>query len=94
MRIVGRTGKTLQGHWAQDPRAFVGIQVPEFPNFYMMYGPNTNGGEIFLNFRAQAGFAVANIKGMTRHGWMSLEVKPAWEDSYNRTTTSHPPPAE
>jgi len=36
---------------------FVGFPVPTFPNFYMLYGPGTNGGEIALNLRNQAAYA-------------------------------------
>jgi cation diffusion facilitator CzcD-associated flavoprotein CzcO len=84
VRIVGRSGETLHEHWKGEPQAFVGIQVQEFPNFYMLYGPNTNGGEIFLNFKAQAGFAVRNIKSMMNDGVSSFEVKSQWEEIYNQ----------
>mgnify|MGYP003345625688 CR=1 FL=1 len=43
MRIAGRGGVTLRDRWGEDdPRAYLGITVPGFPNFFLMYGPNTN----------------------------------------------------
>ena len=26
------------------PRAYLGMSVPGFPNMFLLYGPNTNGG--------------------------------------------------
>ena len=45
---------TLQEHWAGEPRAYLGITVPDFPNFFMLYGPGTNGGEIVTMLESQA----------------------------------------
>ena len=61
-RVVGRTGRTLHEFWEGEPQAFAGITVPEFPNFYILYGPNTNGGEIVSALQRQAEFAVRSIK--------------------------------
>ena len=44
LKVVGRTGTTLHEYWADEPHAFLGITVPEFPNFFILYGPGTNGG--------------------------------------------------
>lgn len=42
MRIRGRSG-TLEEAWSQDgARAYLGILIPEFPNLFCLYGPNTN----------------------------------------------------
>ena len=57
LEVVGREGRTLHEYWDGEPRAFLGVTVPTFPNFYMLYGPGTNGGEIALNLRNQAAYA-------------------------------------
>ncbi|AOJ05308.1 alpha/beta hydrolase [Burkholderia mayonis] len=44
MRIVGRAGVTLNDAWRRGARAYLGVAVPDFPNFFMLYGPNTNLG--------------------------------------------------
>ena len=37
------TGVRIEEVWAKDgPRAYLGAMVPEFPNFFMCYGPNSN----------------------------------------------------
>ena len=79
LEITGRRGETLREHWSGEPRAYLGITVPGFPNFFMLYGPGTNGGELVSMLEAQAAFAVRAIKRMSRRGVSAVEVKPAFE---------------
>jgi cation diffusion facilitator CzcD-associated flavoprotein CzcO len=83
VRVVGRSGRTLQEHWAGEPRAFLGITVPDFPNFYMLYGPGTNGGEIVIMLESQAEYAVRAVKRM-RRGVATIEVRPWFEERWYR----------
>ena len=46
LEIVGVGGRTIHEAWDDEPRALLGMTVPGFPNFFILYGPNTNGGEI------------------------------------------------
>ncbi len=84
LRVVGRDGRTLQEHWAGEPRAFLGITVPGFPNFFMLYGPGTNGGEIVIMLESQAEYAVRAVKRMIREGVTAIEVKPSFEARWHR----------
>ena len=77
--VTGRKGETLREHWAGEPRGFLGITVPGFPNFFMLYGPGTNGGELISMLEAQADYAVRALKRMTRRRVSALEVKPVFE---------------
>ena len=79
MEITGRDGETLQDHWAGEPRAFLGITVPGFPNFFMLYGPGTNGGELVTTLEAGAEYAVRAVKRMSRERVSAIEVKPLYE---------------
>jgi len=83
LEVVGRQGVSLQKYWDGEPRAFLGVTVPTFPNFFMLYGPGTNGGEIALNLRNQAAFARRAIKRMIRERVTAVEVKPSWADPYH-----------
>jgi cation diffusion facilitator CzcD-associated flavoprotein CzcO len=83
LEVVGREGRTLHEYWDGEPRAFLGITVPTFPNFYMLYGPGTNGGEIALNLRNQAAHARRAIRRMVREGVTAIEVKRSWADPYH-----------
>jgi cation diffusion facilitator CzcD-associated flavoprotein CzcO len=84
LRIVGRDGRTLQEHWAGEPRAYLGITVPGFPNFFMLYGPGTNGGEIVIMLESQAEYAVRAVKRMMRERVTAIEVKQRFEARWYR----------
>jgi cation diffusion facilitator CzcD-associated flavoprotein CzcO len=84
LRVMGRDGRSLHDYWAGEPRAFLGITVPGFPNFFMMYGPGTNGGEIIWMLERQAEYAVRALRRMTRSGATAVEVKRRWANAYDR----------
>ena len=50
MTIRGRGGRSLNDAWADGAKAWLGISVPAFPNFFMLYGPNTNLGHSSIVF--------------------------------------------
>jgi cation diffusion facilitator CzcD-associated flavoprotein CzcO len=75
LEVVGRDGKTLRETWNGDPTALLGLMVPGFPNFYMLYGPNTNGGPIMFFHERQAEFVLGNLRRMVRRRQPALEVR-------------------
>lgn len=48
MNIVGRNGVELNAVWSERPRAYYAISIPEFPNFFMLNGPNGPVGNFSL----------------------------------------------
>ena len=42
LEIIGRDGVNLRDRWGNAPEAYLGMTVDGFPNFFMLYGPNTN----------------------------------------------------
>jgi cation diffusion facilitator CzcD-associated flavoprotein CzcO len=44
MLVSGLGGWRLQQAWQDGPRSYLGIALSGFPNFFMLYGPNTNLG--------------------------------------------------
>lgn len=82
MAIHGRGGVALNAYWGDEPGGLYGITVPEFPNFYMMYGPNTNlgfNGTLIFNSECQARYIVGNIGRMIAERLDEIEVR---EDRY------------
>lgn len=73
--VVGRHNVTLNEAWDGDPKAMLGILVPGFPNFFMMYGPNTNGGAIVTHLEAQADYILGAIKLLAKRDTAAIEVK-------------------
>jgi cyclohexanone monooxygenase len=39
IRIHGVDGKTLKDHWSNGPTSYLGVSVPDFPNLFMITGP-------------------------------------------------------
>jgi len=52
VNMTGRDGTSLEQRWKGDAKAYLGITIPNFPNFFALYGPNTNlvvsGGSILF----------------------------------------------
>jgi cation diffusion facilitator CzcD-associated flavoprotein CzcO len=48
MSVLGRDGTDLGRLWAQRPEAYLSISVPDFPNFFMLNGPNGPVGNFSL----------------------------------------------
>jgi cation diffusion facilitator CzcD-associated flavoprotein CzcO len=44
MEITGQGDRTLAQVWDRVPCAYLGLSVPDFPNLFLLYGPNTGGG--------------------------------------------------
>jgi len=82
LRVTGRGGVTLQDHWEGEPRAYLGITVSGFPNFFMLYGPGTNGGDIVSMLEAQSDYAIRALKRMRRERVTAIEVKPRYEQRW------------
>lgn len=42
--IVGQSGVDLASRWADDPDSYLSVAVPDYPNYFMLMGPNCLGG--------------------------------------------------
>ena len=84
LEIMGKHGKTLHEVWDDTPRALLGVAVAGFPNFYMLYGPNSNGGEILFHEEQQMGYIIRALKRMIRQGASAIELKQSVMDRFNR----------
>jgi cation diffusion facilitator CzcD-associated flavoprotein CzcO len=77
MTITGRDGVTLAEEWAGVPHAYLGLTVPGFPNMFLIYGPNTNGGTGSVIYTIEAGIThvIAALRELERTGARSIEVR-------------------
>src|SRR3954454_23966299 len=86
MKVVGRGGVDLHGRWDGDARAYLGVTVPEFPNFFMLYGPNTNivvNGSIIWFTECEVHYVMDILKTLCTPGARALVCKPEVHDAYN-----------
>jgi cyclohexanone monooxygenase len=60
----------------------MGLTVPGFPNFFMMYGPNTNSVFLAYLFESQAAYIHRCVKRLRRV--RTIEVKPRWHRVWNQ----------
>ena len=88
IEIKGTRGRTIRDAWGDDdPRAYLGITVPGFPNLFTIYGPNTNlahGGSIIFHTECQVRYIVQAIREMIETGMPAIEVRQDVHDDYNR----------
>jgi len=68
MDLVGPGGRTLAEAWADGPRAYQTVALPDFPNFFLLMGPNSPVGNYALTAIAetQAGYALDWIRRWQR----------------------------
>lgn len=77
--VVGEHGMTLRETWRDGAYAYLGMAVPGFPNFFMLYGPNTNVGSnsVIFMLEAQARYIVRALKCLRRKRTRYVAVRPA-----------------
>ncbi|WP_063713159.1 flavin-containing monooxygenase [Nocardia jiangxiensis] len=88
--VIGRNGVTLRDAWDDDDaRAYLGLTVPGFPNFFMLYGPNINGGggSVLGHLEAQIHYIIELLRKMTAAGIGAVDIKDEVYDEYNRTVS-------
>lgn len=87
MDIRGRSGKSIRETWGDDnPRAYLGISAVDFPNLFIMYGPNTNlghGGSAIFLAECQVRYILGMLKMMRDQGVHSVEIREDVHDRYN-----------
>jgi len=77
IEVVGEDGVSLRDTWADGAFAYLGMAVPGFPNFFLLYGPNTNAGSnsVIFVLEAQAHYIVRTLKYLRRHGKSYIAVR-------------------
>lgn len=87
MEVRGRGGESVDALWAKDgPRAYLGTMLPGFPNFFMIFGPNTTpqGGVSLVNTEAiTTRYILSCISLLIEGGKTSIEPTREAYDRYN-----------
>jgi cation diffusion facilitator CzcD-associated flavoprotein CzcO len=85
MEITGANGVSLEDRWKEGARAYLGLCVPDFPNFFVVYGPNTNlgGSSIIGMLEAASGAVVSMLREVERTGARSISVRPEADEHYD-----------
>ena len=86
MKVTGRDGIDLHEQWAGDARAYLGVTIPHFPNFFCLYGPNTNivvNGSIIYFSECGVRYILGLLKLLLESGQQTIEVRKDVHDTFN-----------
>lgn len=85
MSIRGRDGRALDEVWRDGAEAWLGMAVPGFPNFFMLYGPNTNLGHnsIVYMLESQVEHIMRCRRAMAAAGAAAIEAEAAPHAAFN-----------
>ncbi len=83
----GRSGTSLMSQWEQDnAQAYLGTVVPNFPNFFTLYGPNLqpgHGGSLIFVVEMQVRYIMDVIQKMLDQNLGAVEIRQDIHDRYN-----------
>jgi len=80
--VHGKNGLNLKDHWKDGAFAYLGVMTSNFPNMFMLYGPNTNSGHTSIVDKLE--HQVTHIlKLINQAGGGTIEVKTEPEDAFN-----------
>ncbi|MGH3932136.1 MAG: monooxygenase, partial [Pseudonocardiaceae bacterium] len=87
MQVTGRNGVDLHEMWDGDAHAYLGMNIPGFPNLFCLYGPNTNlsgqGGSIFYFSECAVTYLIDTIRFLLESGHRVVDVRRDIHDDYN-----------
>lgn len=84
---IGRGGQSLRDAWQDDnAKAYLGTTVPDFPNFFTLYGPNLqpgHGGSLINVIEMQMHYIIDLIEQMAADDLGSVDILPEVHATYN-----------
>jgi 4-hydroxyacetophenone monooxygenase len=86
VKYVGRNGVRLEDAWGKDgARAHLGITLPDFPNMFIIYGPNmqARAGGLFSWLEIWARYSVQGIVALLESGASAIECRRESFDAFN-----------
>jgi cation diffusion facilitator CzcD-associated flavoprotein CzcO len=83
--VIGKNGTNLQDKWAVHPESYLGLGVPEMPNFIMMIGPTwpVENGAVVGPLLGVSEYMVQIVKRMQKDDIKSWAPKQDVTDAFN-----------
>lgn len=82
--VYGAAGRRLHDDWADGAEAYLGTLVAGYPNFFTLYGPNTNGvNSILFIHEVQTTFVRRLLDTMQARQARTIEVTVDVQQRYN-----------
>ncbi len=84
--VTGAGGADLAERWRAYPRAYLGTVVPDFPNLFLLLGPNTGIGHTSALFimESQLQYVIRCIQEVGRRNVAAVTVRAEAEEDYTR----------
>jgi 4-hydroxyacetophenone monooxygenase len=86
MKVTGRGGVEIHDQWDGEARAYMGIHVPNFPNLFIILGPNTNlviNGSILLFSELATHYILECFKYLFEEDKHTVDVRQDVHDAFN-----------
>lgn len=76
--VVGRGGLTLSRRWAALPESYLSVAVDGFPNYLMMFGPNSaiGFGSLTMILEGECDYIVKCVRKLQKEDYDAMEPKP------------------
>ncbi|WP_428482428.1 flavin-containing monooxygenase [Pyruvatibacter mobilis] len=84
--VKGLGGRDLRTEWQDGATAHLGIGVAGYPNFYLLYGPNTNLGHnsIIYMIECQTAYVTQIAQKMIADNLAYVDVRPQAQAAWDR----------
>jgi len=84
MAVTGLDGRRLEDAWRDGAQAYLGISVSGFPNFFVLYGPNTNlgGNSIIYMLEGQIGYVLGALRALAAERLAWIDVRADVQDAF------------
>ena len=89
LKVTGRNGIDLHEMWGSRPYAYLGVTIPEFPNFFIVYGPGTHlahGGSLIFQSELQMRYVDQLLERLAEGNVHSLEPTAEAADAWHQQT--------
>lgn len=85
IQVTGVDGADLHARWKEGARAYLGLCVPDFPNLFVLYGPNTNlgGSSIIAMLEAASGAITTLLRHTGERGARAIAVRAEAEERFD-----------
>lgn len=83
--LRGRNGLTMADHWKDGPSSYLGVAVANFPNMFMVLGPNGPFTNLPPSIEAQVEWATDLIERVEQTGFSAVEPTAEAEDEWTAT---------
>ncbi|MCP5165360.1 MAG: NAD(P)/FAD-dependent oxidoreductase [Pseudomonadales bacterium] len=86
LEVIGRDGRNLKREWQDDPRAYLGVAIPGYPNYFITVGPNSapnHAGGQNITSESQIHYILECLELLNERGAAILEPTQAACDRFN-----------